>query len=259
MIAGKQPRIYRSEALVLKASDFGEADRLLTLFTPDKGKLRAIAKGVRKLASRKSGHLDLFMRSTVLIASGRSLDIVTQAELLETFLPIRSDLRRLAHSHYVAELVDKLAGEHNPNQALYAKTLVTLRRLAVSDELDLVTRAFELHSLHASGYRPQLHRCLHCNNVIVPQVNRFSASLGGVLCDSCSSVDTSAPEITVDALKIMRHLQTNEARILEMRGIDESVKEEVERHLQKYITFRLESRVNSRAFLARMNSKTAGA
>ncbi len=104
-------RLYRVEAIVLKRSDYGEADRLLTLFTPDLGKLRAIAKGARKPSSRKSGHVELFTHSALLIARGRHLDVVTQADTLDAFLPLRENLDRLGFAYYLAELVDQFVEE----------------------------------------------------------------------------------------------------------------------------------------------------
>jgi DNA repair protein RecO (recombination protein O) len=86
--------VYRTEGIVLKGYDFGEADRILTLYTPQLGKLRAVAKGMRRTKSRMGGHLDLFTRSNLLVARGRQLDIVTQAETIESFASMRTDLLR---------------------------------------------------------------------------------------------------------------------------------------------------------------------
>src|SRR5579864_2914277 len=96
----RESRVYRTEAIVLKGYDYGEADRILTLLTPHLGKLSAIAKGVRRTKSRMSGHVDLFTRSSLLIARGRQLDIITQADTLENFRPVRSDLWRSSPRHF---------------------------------------------------------------------------------------------------------------------------------------------------------------
>src|SRR5436305_15097079 len=119
------PRVYRSEGIVLKAYNYGEADHILTLFTPNAGKLRAVAKGVRRTKSRMAGHLDLFTRSSLLVARGRQLDIVTQAETLENFRAMREDLVRLSYGHYVSELLDSFSAEGLANEPLYALTVHT--------------------------------------------------------------------------------------------------------------------------------------
>ena len=112
-------RVYRTEAVVLRHSDFGEADRLLTVFTPYMGKLRLLAKGVRKPGSRKAGHLDLFTRTQLLVARGRNLDIITQAQTIEPYLPLRRDLWRMSHGCYAAELLDSFSEEQS--EKIYAR------------------------------------------------------------------------------------------------------------------------------------------
>ena len=104
-------RLYRTEAIVLKRIDFGEADRILTLYTPERGKVRAIAKGGRRIASRKSGHVELFTHAALLLAEGRQLDIVTQAETVRPYRRIREDLIRTTYAYHIAELVDRFIEE----------------------------------------------------------------------------------------------------------------------------------------------------
>lgn len=249
------PRVYRTEALVLKGRDYGEADRILTLYTPHAGKIGGIAKGVRRARSRKAGHLDLFTRSNLLLAKGRQLDVITQAETVETFRSLRDDLWRSTYSHYVADLVDSFSPENHPNYPLYVLSIVTLRRLAAASDLDLVLRSFEVQLLGLTGYRPQLHRCLHCNSDIEPVPNRFSAKMGGVLCPACAGTDAAAPVITVPALKVLRNLQTNEDAMLLVRNLDREVHSQVERLLQDYIVYRLEHRPRSIAILERLRSE----
>lgn len=243
--------------MVLKGYDYGEADRILTLYTPHAGKLRAIAKGMRRTKSRLGGHLDLFTRSSLLVARGRQLDIVTQAETIENFRQVREDLARVTYCNYVAELVDGFSAEQLANYPLYALTVTTFRRLATAHNLEMVVRAFELQLLGFTGYRPQLHRCLHCDRNIEPQANSFSARLGGVLCPECTAVDSAAPTISVGALKVMRNLQTNESAMLQLQNLEPAVHREVERRLQEYVMYRLEGRPKSLGFLERLRAEGA--
>src|SRR5579859_8162739 len=117
------PRVYSTEAIVLRRTDFGEADRILTLFSPTYGKLRAIAKGSRRTTSRLAGHLEPFTRTQLLLATGRELDIVTQAEGRERLDHLRAD------AWYVAELVDRFLEDADPHPRLYARFVHTLRLL----------------------------------------------------------------------------------------------------------------------------------
>src|SRR6266516_1735094 len=110
-----RPRVYRAEALVLRRSNFGEADRLITLLTPEAGKLRALAKGTRRPTSRHSGNLELFCQVQLLLAHGRDLDIITQSELIRPFRRLREDLFAGSHAYYLAEVTDALVEQ--PEQA----------------------------------------------------------------------------------------------------------------------------------------------
>lgn len=243
--------------MVLKGYNYGEADRILTLWTPNAGKLRVVAKGMRKTKSRMGGHLDLFTRSSLLLARGRQLDIVTQAETLESFASMRTDLNRLSYAHYVAEILDNFTAEGLSNYPLYTLTLTTLRRLAEAANLELVVRAFELQLLALTGYRPQLYRCLNCDAEIQPVVNYFSAKMGGVLCPNCSQLDTAAPAISVDCLKALRNLQTSEEQMLRLPALREEVGRELEQRLHEYVTYRMESRPKSMKFLETLRTENA--
>src|SRR5512140_1535090 len=123
-------RSLRTEVVVLRHSDWGEADRLLVLFGREAGKLRAIAKGVRKLHSRKAGHLEPFTRVKLLLARGRDFWIVTQAETVAAYLRIREDLLRTAYAARVIELLDRFSYEEGANRALYQLLVDTLGRVS---------------------------------------------------------------------------------------------------------------------------------
>jgi DNA repair protein RecO (recombination protein O) len=245
------PRIYTADALVLKAFDYGETDRILTLYTAQAGKVRAIAKGVRRAKSRKAGHLDLFTRANVLIARGRQLDIITQAETVETFRGMRIDLWRATQAQYVAELLDRFTVEALPGQALFSLSVNTFRGIADDKVVDLAVRLFEVQMLGLLGYRPQLYQCLSCNRSIEPVENRWSSHLGGVLCPECGAADTAALPIGVTALKVLRNLQTR-PEAMRRATVPTQIRIEVERRLQEYITYRLEERPRSTSFLDRL-------
>jgi hypothetical protein len=122
-------RSQRVEAIVLRHSDWGEADRMLGLFTRELGKVRAVAKGARKARSRKAGHLEPFTRVSLLLARGRDAWIVTQAEAVEPHLALREDLVRVGYAAYVVELLDRFTYEEGENVALYRLLTETLQRL----------------------------------------------------------------------------------------------------------------------------------
>lgn len=153
-------RTYRTEAIVLRRKDFGEADRILTLYTPARGKVRAIAKGIRKPRSRKAGHLELFTRSQLLLATGRDLDIVTQAEMVDAYRPLREELLRGAYAGYLVELLDRFTPDAEENDELYSLLREGLTWASTAPDLALAARYYELQLLGLAGYQPQLQRCL---------------------------------------------------------------------------------------------------
>jgi DNA repair protein RecO (recombination protein O) len=242
-------RVYRTEAIVLRHRDFGEADRLLTVFTPHLGKLRLLAKGVRKPRSRKAGHLESFTRTQLLIARGRNLDIITQAESVESYVALRQDLWRMSHAYYVAELVDRFSEEQSENHPLYRLLSDVLNWICDSTELALAMRFFELHMLTLVGYRPQLFDCPRCNAHLEPVTNFFSAEAGGMLCPRCGEGQPGSRAVSLGALKVLRYLQTHDYGQCAGLHLRKTTHVELEDILQTYLIHILESRLKSVEFL----------
>jgi DNA repair protein RecO (recombination protein O) len=251
-------RQYQVQAIVLKRTDFGEADRLLTLFTPDRGKLRVLAKGARKPLSRKSGHVELFTHVDLMLAKGHQLDIVTQADTRESFIALRNNLERLSYAYYLAELVDRFAEEGTENRALYDLLLGALAWVAdEKSNAALLARYFELHLLLHVGYRPQLITCLICDKPVEPIDNYFSVQAGGVLDPDCALPQRANPAghasdaqvISLTALKVLRYLQTRDWQAVRVLTLDAKVMSEVEMLMERYIAYHLERNLKSVEFL----------
>lgn len=245
-------RVYRTKAIVLRRTDFGEADRLLTVFTPERGKLKLIAKGARKPTSRKSGHVELFSYGQFLVAVGRTLDIITQAETLEPFLPLREDLLRTTYAYYAAELADAFTAERDENRPLFHLLKDALGWLCVADDLPLVARYYELHLLGLAGFQPQLFVCGGCRKPLEPEVNYLSAAEGSVFCPRCGAERAGMGELSVNAVKVLRFLQTHEWETCRLLRLSAASHAEVERVISHYITYHLERRLKSVDFLHRL-------
>ncbi len=255
MNSGRE-RLYRVEAVVLKRRDMGEADRLLTCFTRERGKLILLGKGIRKTASRKAGHLELFAQARLLVAKGRTWDIVTQAEAADVFLPLREDLERTSYAYYVAELLDRMTQEQDENAAMFDLLLATLGRLASAGDLRLPTRYYELHLLELAGFRPELFHCLGCGEEIRPEVNYFQKASGGLYCPRCENAGAHA--VSLPALKVLRYMQTREYALVDGLRLSEPVQRELEDMLYHYLTYVLEQNLKSASFL-RLVRRPAGA
>lgn len=242
-------RVYRTEAVVLRRQDLGEADRLVSVYTPEHGKLRLIAKGVRRPRSRKAGHLEPFMRTSLMIARGRELDIITQAETLQEFRVLRRDLGRLAHASYAVELVDRFTRDEGESRSLYRLLVETLERLDAGRLPFSVIGFFALHLLETAGYRPELFRCLGCGREILPEDQHFASALGGVLCPSCGPRQAGARPLSLSALKVLRHLQRSGFEAAAAPRIRLVVQREVEALLEDYLSVILERHLNAPAFV----------
>jgi DNA repair protein RecO (recombination protein O) len=252
------PRLYKTEAIVLRQRKLGEADKIVTLYTPNYGKLEAVAKGVRRTKSRLAGHLEVLTYTSVMLAQGRNLDVVTQAQAVESFATLRDDLHRLSRALYVAELVDRFSPEGAESYHIFQLLLTTLRRLAAGAAADVVVRHFEMQLLNLAGFQPQLHRCLGCQRSLTPVPNYFSPAAGGVLCPSCGSGAVSSRPLSVSALKVLRLLQGGAfADILRVR-IGSALAQEVEFHLRAYLIHVLERDVRSAAFIDRLRREGVG-
>lgn len=245
-------RTFRTEAIVLRRSDFGEADRLLTLYSREYGKIRAIAKGARKPQSRKTGHVELFMRTRFLIAKGRNLDIVTQAEMVEGYNRLRDDLVRTTYASYAVELLDRFTPDEDRNLQVYELLSNMLRWLATSDNLLLAARYYELHLLSLLGYRPQLFQCVSCGETVEEQNQYFSAELGGLLCPNCRRADGKAIEVSAAAVKVLRFLQTRQWTAAAKLRLRRDLHTELEEAMYYYLTYILERNLKSADFLQRL-------
>jgi len=265
-------RSFRVEAVVLRHNDWGEADRLLSLFTLELGKVRAVAKGVRKLRSRKAGHLEPFTRTSLLLARGRETLLVTQAETVDAYLPLREDLMCTTYASYVVELLDRFTYEEGENGALFRLLVETLSRLASSRALEkpadanserllqeLSVRYYEMRLLDLVGFRPQLFYCLGCQQEIKPQDQFFSASRGGVICPNCAQDVPEARPITMNVLRYLRHFQRSNWNEVAPAPLSAALNREIEITMQYYLTYLLERGLNTPRFLRHLRSGGEGA
>lgn len=230
---GRQ-RLYRLRAIVLRRRDLGEADRIVTVLTAERGKLRLVAKGSRRTTSKLAGHLEPFGATRLLVARTRGLDIISQAESLEPFLQLRQREQAIAMAGYLAELVDALVPEDERHEAVYDLLFAAYRLIDEGHDERLVSHVAEMGLMRVLGYRPELVRCIVCDREVDPEVNGFSVD-GGVLCPDCLRLRPDAMPISVNALKVLRMIDRGEVeRVLSLR-IPAATRAEVGDHLARYI------------------------
>lgn len=251
-----QERTFHSEAIVLSHKNWGEADRMLWLYTLKLGKVQAIAKGARKIRSRKAGHLEPFTCSNLMLARGRTFLIITQAETLEAYLNLRSNLLKVGYAAYVVELLDRLTYEQDDNQLIYRLLKDTLARIDSEQAPYLAVRYFEIHLLDLLGYRPELTKCVNCGSVIQPEDQFFSISLGGAICPRCGPKIQDARPIPMITLKYLRHFQRSSYQDASRAKLPPELNLDLEQFMQRYITYLLERNLNTPAFISRVAGKS---
>ncbi|MCK9494253.1 MAG: DNA repair protein RecO [Dehalococcoidia bacterium] len=205
---GRPPRVTKTEAIVLRYRRLGDADRIVSLLTPHRGKIDVVARGVLRARSKLAGHLEPGTRLEVALAAGRSMDIVTQAQGLDSFGALRDDLDRLSAAMYVLELADRLTVEHADAHGLYGHLHNALIRLARGDGHHLVVRTYELAILDATGFRPEFTVCLGCGEPVEASRAWWSAIEGGVYCSDCAGRRPGISPIDGTVLKVLRAYQS---------------------------------------------------
>ena len=243
------PRNYQTEAIIIKKTKLGEADSILTLYTPQLGKIQGFAKSLRKPKSKLAGHLELLTHSLVSLARGRNLDTITGSQTINSFLPLKSDLQLTSYALYTAELVNQFTADHIENHPLFRLFLETMEQLCQAKNSELVLRYFELHLLNEVGYRPQLQQCASCYSSLEPVTNAFSPADGGVLCPGCVQRRLMAYSLSVNALKVLRLLQGNDYETVSKLKINQKLHQELDKVISHYIEYLLEREVKSAAWL----------
>lgn len=196
-------RTYKTEGVILRRRNLGEADTIFTVFSPSLGKFDGVARGVRKARSHMRGHLEPLTRSNVMLARGRSLDVFTQAETIDPFRTLHEDLDRSALAIYCCELIDRFASENIEQADVYWLLVDTLAALDGGAAMQVV-RYFEQHLLALSGYELQLDACAICRGRLPEEDTLFSAEAGGLVCAACRGRAGSGRIIPVRAIKVLR-------------------------------------------------------
>lgn len=251
------PRLYKTEAVILRQRRLGEADRILVVYTPSYGKMDVKARGVRKTTSRMSGHLQPLTRCVLQLAQGHVSDVVAGCETLDSFQPLREDLDRLSRAFYVVELIDRFVPERAHSFPTYRLLLETLHRLTDAEDTDQVLRFFEMRLIDQCGFRPELETCCGCGSRLEPDENYFAPLSGGVVCRNCAAGPSGARPLSLNALKLLRLLQRGPYNDVMRVRVDRSLAEEIERHLRSYIVSVLERDVNAASFIERLRREGA--
>ena len=239
--------LYKEQGIVLGAVKLAEADKIVTILTQGEGKVRAVAKGIRRTTSRFGARLEPFTHVNLMLYRGRSLDTVTQAEILSPFRPIRDDFGLFSAGETMLESVDKVAEEHERNVRLFLLLLQGLRALETRPaDPAAVAEAFLVRLLGLSGFAPAFSACAVCGDT---SVGRFSASQGGAVCDGCQ--DRDARRASPAALTWLNGLVGGDLAAAGQGPIVPEVRGEARALLFGFSEYHLDRRIRSLPLLAR--------
>ncbi len=198
--------VIKTKGIIIKRINLGEADKIITIITQNRGKIRVVAKGVRKPRARLSGFLEMFHYNEYLLAEGRNLDIVTGANTLDTLHGISRGLKPIALAYYVAEIVDKLIEETQDPGNIFDLIYSTFKEISKGNiKLNVIKSFFEINILNILGFKPELYKCVECGQSIVSN-GHFSFNLGGLLDDQHRLKDVAAISISNEEINILRRL-----------------------------------------------------
>ena len=251
------PRTYRCEGLTLRKASIGEADLVVTVFTAERGKVRAVGKGARRSTSKLVGHLEPLTLTRLSMANGRELDIVSQAEVLDGFAPVKADLATMTRGLYVAELLDGFGPEDSPSPRLLRLAVSVLRGLPDAVEPESPLRYFEFHLLRLTGMLPELYQCVECRRQVEPDAHRFSVNLGGVLCSSCTPVEAWVRPLSLRAMKVLRLMHRGNLADVSSLSVSTALAAELKAVLSNSVRYWLGREIRSNAFLERLQGEDA--
>ena len=251
-----KPRNYQTEAIIIKKIKLGEADRILTLYTPEMGKIQAVAKGVRRPRSKMAGHLELLTHSLISLARGRNLDTITGSQTINSFLPLKSDLDKSACALYATELVYQFTADTGEDRPIFQLLLETLDNLGKSENSEMTLRFFELHLLNYVGYRPELNQCVSCHQPLKAAKNFFSPGAGGMLCAACNKGQYLSYAISANVHKVLQVLQDSDYATAAKLKLSPELSRQLETVVRNYLRYLLEREVKSAAWLDSLRDMT---
>ncbi|HWH24758.1 MAG TPA: DNA repair protein RecO [Candidatus Limnocylindria bacterium] len=252
------PRIYHTSAIVLSRFELGEADRVLTLLTPDEGKLKAIAKGVRRPKSRIGGSVEPFAELNLVLARARTFDVITQASVGEAWLRLRDRLESTATAWYLAELAERATEERAHSYPVYALLRRAYQLLDDGMAPGRVARWYEFGLADALGMRPEVDRCVECDRVLEESDQfRWVPLLGGTVCPRHLAPAPEQDMLSLNALKLLRAYRRLDIEAIAALRLPAAVEVEVEGALRRFIRSALEREARSLAFLDEVRVRAA--
>ncbi|PZE22690.1 DNA repair protein RecO [Paenibacillus xerothermodurans] len=242
---------YRVQGIVIRTMDYGEGNKIITLFTREIGKIAVIVRGAKKVKSRYSSVAQLFTCGDYLFFKSGQLGTLNHAEIIESNYRIREDLHKSAYAAYIAELTDRLLGDQEAHAFLYEQLAAALQALAEDKDMQIVTHIYEMKIWMQAGYQPELQHCVSCgaDSAIIA----FSSGMGGVVCGRCRGKDADASDLSPGMLNLIRLFARMDIRRLGQINVKAETKDALKQLMRSYFDTHVGIPMKSRNFLEQMD------
>ena len=191
--------LFTTDVINLKSYSISEADKIIIMYSKDKGLIKGVAKGIKKPTSKLGGRMDMLVANKLMLNKGRNLDTICQAEALNTFFNLRRDMNKLFYAMYASEIVANFGVENDPNSEeifnLFYSFLEKLSTAERKEDIMLCILRFQLKITDITGYSIELDNCVKCTKKTDEEYVYFSVENGGVLCKDCASDVTKKVKI----------------------------------------------------------------
>ena len=247
--------IFNTDALVLKQFDLGEADKIITFYSKERGKIRAVAKNASKGKSTRSGRVLPFTYNNITVYRGSSIDKLNQVSNKFSFTALRENLNKMAYASYMAEIIEKVGMEDDPNPPLFSLLLATFHKMldAAENELDNINLAFKLRTLTILGFKPELEKCLFCEKSLkISSKNIFDIASGGLVCSDCfqqSMEDEVISYLSGESLQVIKKILNSGLKIPQNLKVSPNGFKELDQLIDKFIKYHLDLKLKSQKFL----------
>lgn len=248
-----QNAFFRTTGIVIGKRDFSEADKIMTVVTPEMGKIEIKAKGARKMLAKMNGHLELFNHVDLTLVQGKTWYIVTGAQTIDAFVHIKRDIEWMSFMYYAAELLQGAHIADDEYVEAYQALLELLQCASTVQAVPLALMYFEARMWRMLGLKPELSVCVVCRQTITPERITYSPTKGGVLCAiHATDMTDHAWVIGADTLKAIRLLYTQDWSLISKVRCTDQVMRELRSIFDRSVEYHLPKKLKSRAFMGNM-------
>ena len=202
---------FTTNAINIRSYNLSESDKIVVMYSKEKGLIRGVAKGSKKTSSKLGGRMDMLVANKLMLHKGKNLDTICQAEALDTFMNLRRDMDKLFYSMYCAEIINNFGIENDPNsEEIYNLFYAFLHQMSEGkskEEILLAVLRFQLQVMDISGYSLETEQCVKCSCQIKDEELYFSFEQGGILCQNCKSTAIGAQKMHYKIKDFIKTLQ----------------------------------------------------